>query len=87
VTVDRTNGLQVDKFQGHKLTIKLSDGSFFGDGFAGSDTVYVINAASTGSKNKAVADGILTDGTNGTPRTGKSTFPVNRLVRVWKRTA
>ena len=73
----RTNGLSADEMQGHRHTITATNivsgsGIPAGTGFSGS-------APSIGDP--------ITDGTNGTPRTGAVTEPRNRLFKIWKRTA
>jgi hypothetical protein len=94
VTVDRTNGLQVDKFQGWQSGSILGGTTYYGYGTIADNSLdgtnstgflnIQYNSSKQGDSAKITAKN---DGTNGTPRTGKSTFPVNRLVRVWKRTA
>lgn len=74
----RTSGLQADQFQGHEhaSTTNSADAGItrYAHGTGGSG--YTISTTST-----------VTDGTNGTPRTGTVTCDSNRLVRIWKRTS
>jgi len=76
----RTSGLSPDQLQGHRHS-SLS-GSF------------VVNAGGTlnlsaggALSSQANTGNPVTDGPNGTPRTGAVTEPRNRLVKVWIRTA
>lgn len=73
----RTAGLQPDQFQGHWHQSYYSAG-------AGTDGLANTNAI-TGSG--VIVRNPVTDGTNGTPRTGSVTEPTNREIKVWKRTA
>lgn len=83
----RTNGLSADQFQGHRQDASSVAGfSNFASGASGGSMaistpggVYQIWSSQTGSP--------VSDGTNGTPRTGTKTEPINRLMKVWKRTA
>lgn len=80
----RTAGLSADQFQGHRMGPLSPSTHFLGQQIGGgvyygttSDQILLI--ASTGDP--------ITDGTNGTPRTGAVTESRNRLFKVWIRTA
>lgn len=87
-TDDRTNGLQTDQMQGHYHTFA---GTYSQDG-AGPQSPYTAYTMRDGYdsgtfSNTTEVKSPYTDGTNGTPRTGKETRGRNRLIKVWKRTA
>jgi hypothetical protein len=79
----RTNGLSADQMQGHfheplsPFTKFLANAGTWGD----------ITSGSNDTGQPATTGGPVTDGTNGTPRTGTKTEPRNRLFKIWKRTA
>ena len=75
VTLDRTNGLQIDKFESHLH----NNGSVNGG-------ANVSGLPFSGNTNTAGTSTPISDGVSAL-RTGKSTFPVNMIIRVWKRTA
>lgn len=74
----RAGGLQEDQFQGHEHSTGYQDGN---NTQAGSDNR--TNGVSPGTD----TEDIVTDGVNGTPRSGAYTHPKNRLMRIWRRTA
>ena len=88
-TAGRTDGLQEDQMQGHWHTntnseatpkfaspIGVANGGVDGWGRSTSDGTDRLQARAP-----------VSDGTNGTPRTGAETRPVNRLIRIYERTA
>ena len=76
----RTDGLQTDMMQGHyHRTINVRNA------YSGVGGAYFLGGA--GAFNDYPAYEATTDGTNGTPRTGKETRPRNRLFKLWYRTA
>lgn len=77
----RTDGLMEDQAQGHKhyTTIEQSNNS-------GSGHYTTLERAFQYNINYNTSDPI-SDGTNGTPRTGTRTSHRNRLMRVYRRTA
>ncbi len=76
----RTTGLQTDMMQGHyHRTINVRNA------YSGVNGAYFLGGA--GAFNDYPAYEATTDGTNGTPRTGKETRPRNRLFKLWYRTA
>jgi hypothetical protein len=73
----RTDGLQADQLQGFVIQLgTTSDGAFNYGRFTSMSTASALTSGPP-----------VTDGTNGTPRTGTVTCDSNRLVRIWKRTA
>ncbi len=92
------SGEQADKFQGHRMTL-YADVDTAGDNANPSNrniafnagTSYVYKDSTGGGANGAMFPGgvrdFITDGTNGTPRTGIETNPVNETIRLWERTA
>ena len=74
------SGEQLDRFQGHRHSSNTSINTAIGvHGFLTGNTdnpgdVFRIESPTT-------------DGTNGTPRTGIETNPVNHTIRIWERTA
>jgi hypothetical protein len=70
----RTNGLSADQMQGFAIA---SHNNYTG-GYANAN-----GDGPTGNVNKTP----IADGTNGTPRIGAKTEPINRLFKIWKRTA
>lgn len=75
------SGVQADQMQGHYHRFNW----ITANGASQQSAVY----ASNGSGNQDVGRVFeaITDGTNGTPRTGTRTSDKNRWVRVWQRTA
>lgn len=72
---------QYDCFQGHYHKVSHDAISFrSASGLGGGGNVNSKAASISVTSPK-------TDGTNGTPRTGKETRPINYTVKVWKRTA
>ena len=67
--------MQKDCFQGHQHTVNAAADSL-GGGTASACRPWGTNTTS-----------IVTDGTNGTPRIGNETRPVNFTVQLWKRIA
>jgi hypothetical protein len=97
ITVNRTNGLQPDHFQGWQLG-SSADASgakdYWGEAvnrdfsISGTSTGgYALPQINTGFKGGGNMLKAMDDNTNGAPRIAKSTYPTNRLIRVWKRTA
>jgi hypothetical protein len=78
----RTTGLQTDAGQGHYHAILNNAASNIGTDQAGSAA-----GSLSGLNNASKIGAAITDGTNGTPRTGKETRPRNRLFKIWYRTA
>jgi len=80
----RTTGLQTDQIQGHNHNLDINNVSY-----ATGDTLIGTAVAGTPNQTQKAfqAKSIRTDGTNGTPSVGKETRPLNRLFKVWKRTA
>ena len=82
------SGQQGDTFQGHYHDF-LATGSNANTTAAywshGSSQTGILNASSAQAGNGVL--GPITDGSNGTPRTGSETRPKNRTVRKWRRTA
>jgi hypothetical protein len=75
----RTDGKQADQMQGHKHNVNCVT----------KDEVNPLNSGSyiKLSIHSSVDSGVpISDGSNGTPRTGTVTCDSNRLVRIWKRT-
>jgi len=79
----RTNGLMADQFQGHFH-------QDYGHNAGGALTAVsgVSNAVSIAIAKTLItgAREAVSDGTNGTPRTGTKTSHTNRLMKLWKRT-
>ena len=80
----RTSGLQADQVQGHwheHWSDMTSGAQFTFGGYTSRGSTYdrMIYEQEVRSP--------MTDGTNGTPRTGTVTCDSNRLVRIWKRTS
>jgi len=101
-TTNRTDGRQTDSFMAHHHAttnpthnhpVAAGTNFLYNDGSkhaAAGSNVYggTRLANTTGNRATAVtADDAETDGSHGTPRTGYETRPMNRLVRIWKRTA
>ena len=86
-TAGRTNGLQADQFQGHWHE------NYKHQAVAGTTTYFF--PEDNGPNNLAAPSKIdvkhvrepISDGVNGTPRTGTETRPSNRLFRIYRRTA
>jgi hypothetical protein len=83
----RASGKQEDQIQGHRHS-PLSPTTRFVVYSGSGPYIYSYESGSyqAASSNAAIGDPI-TDGTNGTPRTGAETRVVNRRIKVWKRTA
>jgi hypothetical protein len=93
----RSNGLQEDQMQGWQLG-STADATGSRNYFAGASNRDIQTSGSaqanesliritTGSQGVEYMLKAVSDGTNGTPRTGSTTKGRNRLVRIWKRTA
>ena len=77
------SGKQTDQMQGHwhevtARTPNAAGGAEAHVGFSTNSTATIITSTRGGP---------ISDGTNGTPRTGSETRPINRTVRIWERTA
>ena len=83
----RTSGLMEDQLQGHWHIMTTSNGMIIVDGSAGSYSGFEPAVVADVKVNRASYSGrgVITDGTNGTPRTGTRTSHRNRLMRVYKR--
>jgi hypothetical protein len=88
------SGEQLDQFQGHwhnlaKNTGSTSDEDFGSDNYLGyrAGSTVKIALATTNQDNTVSIQGAIADGTNGTPRVGSSTYPINHTIRIWERTA
>lgn len=80
----RNAGLSLDQMQGHWHRYRY--GRRDGGGTSGLDAMKQnYDANDTIADNRVI--NIISDGTNGTPRTGAVTEPRNRLMKLWKRTA
>ena len=78
----RTNGLMADQMQGHYHEFYNVSGGGAVNAIADTSGRLAITIPMT---LKQVREAI-TDGTNGTPRTGTKTSHTNRLMKLWKRT-
>jgi len=81
------DGIQGDRFQGHWhdliVTEQGNSGSLQGrPAGIGNGSTGVAGTCDTG-----FLVGAISDDTNGTPRTGIETNPINMTVRIWRRTA
>lgn len=85
---NRTNGMQTDLMQGH----------LHWNGVCMTATTFFVNTTrsanpgsegtgSSGSGYEGKTSAEIDDLTNGTPRVGKEIRPLNRLIKVWRRTA
>lgn len=81
----RASGKQEDQFQGHYHDMMDVNTVIPCYGGAGDRTKNITGTAANAGWSKTGLP--LTDGTNGTPRTGAETRVVNRRIKVWKRTA
>ncbi len=79
-------GIQSDKFQGHEISGNAG-GSNSGTGNGATPSYAGANPGGTGDWISITGTNIVTDGVNGTPRTGIETNPINSTVRIWRRTA
>ena len=79
---ERTDGKQTHQGQGHKHTGSVPGYSAVNQNRltcqSGSSFVKHISLSISGPSN---------DGTNGTPKTGKENRSINRLIKIWRRTA
>lgn len=75
----RTDGLMEDQMQGHYHNHRYSTNT--------GGSAYAACGLSLGGTASGVVQTAITDGTNGTPRTGTRTAHRNRLMRVYRRTA
>ena len=79
-TSGRTDGLQPDQMQGHHHDVRGTATN------PGSERLLTYSTFGFNELHK-IATTMQSDGTNGTPRVGSETRPVNRLERVYRRTA
>ena len=75
------SGEQADQFQGFKVRISANRTATGAIDNVSSD------GSSSGPENYDDSTSLIDDGTNGTPRTGTTTYPVNHTIRLWERTA
>ena len=88
-TAGRTDGLQADQFQGHWHTNTNSEATprFAHPIGVASGGVDGWGRSTSNGTDRLQARAPVSDGTNGTPRTGAETRPSNRLFRIYRRTA
>lgn len=79
------SGEQADQLQGHFHNVEYKPASGGGSSTTHNGTAVGLGAYTADAAHRAVA--AITDGTNGTPRVGTTTRPVNRTIRIWERTA
>jgi len=76
------------QMQGHIHKLTDSGGGALTEGASGASTRWAVSVSATASDTYQCKTGApITDGTNGTPRTGLATKPRRRIVRIWVRTA
>jgi hypothetical protein len=77
------SGEQLDQMQGHWHDYFAQGGNANG----GSNGALSTIAVGTTTYTYTPIRGVTTDGENGTPRVGDSTYPINHTIRIWERTA
>ena len=90
-----TNGKQDDQMQGHRHYSGLGVADLGGSTYFGMEAVtgksvfddYDADGGTSTRTRAAIGSDPIADPTNGTPRTGGTTYPVNRLFRIYERTS